>query len=156
VIIMDLMLPTLNGLDCHTAYSPRVSVDSRQLRLSACHSPEHVHRAPQVRAHAVTFSRRPRAPTCFVRLRHSCLPAISMSVRGSLPCFVDGVLNTTIPRSPFESLSTRESEGIAAPSSPALRVQTSHRSPFIVAQNDRHVSPAASMRETRCRQSSPH
>jgi DNA-binding NarL/FixJ family response regulator len=107
VIIMDLMLPTLNGLDA-TRRILREFPRTRVIALSACHSPEHVHRALRAGARGYVLK---TAACADLLCAVTAVAAGNQYVSpGITALFVDGVLNTTIPRSPFESLSTRESE----------------------------------------------
>jgi DNA-binding NarL/FixJ family response regulator len=107
VIIMDLMLPTLNGLDATRRILhefPRTHV----IALSACHTLEHVHRALRAGARGYVLK---TAAGADLLLAVTAVAAGNQYVSpGITALFVDGVLNTSIPRTPFESLSTREHE----------------------------------------------
>jgi DNA-binding NarL/FixJ family response regulator len=105
VIIMDLVLPDLNGID-----ATRRIIDelprTRIIALSACHTSEHVYRA--LRAGALGYVLKTAAGAELLSAvksvtagKHYVSPAITAQ-------FVDGVLGATIPKSPFDRLSARE------------------------------------------------
>jgi DNA-binding NarL/FixJ family response regulator len=105
VIIMDLVLPDLNGID-----ATRRIIDelprTRIVALSACHKSEHVYRA--LRAGALGYVLKSAAGVELLSAveavaagEHYVSPAITAQ-------FVDGVLGATIPDSPFDQLSSRE------------------------------------------------
>ena len=105
VIIMDLVLPALNGIDA-TRRIIRELPRTRIIALSACHTSEHVYRA--LRAGARGYVLKTAAGT-------ELIGAIKTVTAGDLyvsPAIsalsVDGVLGTSIPASPFERLSVRE------------------------------------------------
>jgi DNA-binding NarL/FixJ family response regulator len=105
VIIMDLVLPALSGIDATRRIAselPRTQI----IALSACHTSEHVYRA--LRAGARGYVLKTAAAS-------ELLVAIKAVVAGAqyvspaiTALFVDGVLGATIPESPFDSLSVRE------------------------------------------------
>jgi DNA-binding NarL/FixJ family response regulator len=107
LIIMDLMLPSLNGIEA----TRRIISEFPQthiIALSACHTPEHVRRA--LRAGARGFVLKTEAGAELLRAvqavragKQYVSPAISA-------LFVDGTLRHAIPQSPFERLSVRERE----------------------------------------------
>jgi two-component system response regulator NreC len=105
VIIMDLVLPTLNGID-----ATRLIIDelprTRIIALSACHTSEHVNRV--LRAGALGYVLKSAAGAELLSAvkavtagEHYVSPAITAQ-------FIDGVLGATIPESPFDRLSARE------------------------------------------------
>jgi DNA-binding NarL/FixJ family response regulator len=105
VIIMDLVLPILNGIDATrriTSELPR----TRIIALSACHTSAHVYRA--LRAGARGFVLKTAAGSELV----SAIKTVNAGEQYVSPAitalFVDGVLDTTIPQSPFDRLSARE------------------------------------------------
>jgi DNA-binding NarL/FixJ family response regulator len=105
LIIMDLMLPELNGIDA-TERIVSEFPSTRIIALSACHTPEQVSRA--LRAGALGFVLKTEAATELLRAvqmvitgNHYVSPAITA-------LFVDGPLRMPIPKSPFECLSKRE------------------------------------------------
>ena len=105
LIIMDLMLPALNGIDA----TQRIISDFPRIRiiaLSACHTNEQVCR--MLRAGALGFVLKTAAATELLRAvqvvsagKQYISPAITAS-------FADGALSMPIPKSPFERLSSRE------------------------------------------------
>jgi DNA-binding NarL/FixJ family response regulator len=107
VIIMDLMLPTLNGLDA-TRRILREFPRTHVIALSACHTPEHVHRA--LRAGARGYVLKTAAGADILSAVTAVAAGNQCVSPGITALFVDGVLNASIPRTPFESLSTRENE----------------------------------------------
>jgi DNA-binding NarL/FixJ family response regulator len=107
VVIMDLMLPTLNGLEA-TRRILREFPRTHVIALSACHTPEHVHRA--LRAGARGYVLKTAAGADLLRAVTAVAAGNQYVSPGIAAMFVDGVLNTNIPRTPFDSLSNRESE----------------------------------------------
>lgn len=107
LVIMDLMLPALNGIDA----TQRIICEfpgTRIIALSACHTSEQVSRA--LRAGALGFVLKTEAGTELLRAvrmvstgRQYISPAITA-------LFVDGAPSMPIPKSPFELLSSRERE----------------------------------------------
>jgi DNA-binding NarL/FixJ family response regulator len=107
MIIMDLMLPALNGIDATrriVSEFPR----TRIIALSACHTPEQVSRV--LRAGALGFVFKTEAAAELLR-------AVQMVVAGKRyvspavsALFLGGALSMPIPKSPFERLSCRERE----------------------------------------------
>jgi DNA-binding NarL/FixJ family response regulator len=107
VVIMDLVLPDLNGIEatkCIVSESPEIRV----LALSACHSTDHVYRALHAGALGYVLKSEVGAELLrAVKVVSGGHQYISSSVAG---CFVDGALQMPIPDSPFERLSIRERE----------------------------------------------
>jgi DNA-binding NarL/FixJ family response regulator len=105
LIIMDLMLPSLNGIDA----TRRVITElprTRIIALSACHTAEQVCRA--LRAGALGFVLKTGAASELLRaIQEVMLGKLYVSpVIAAL--FPDGELNLPMPKSPFERLSSRE------------------------------------------------
>src|ERR1700722_7934726 len=107
LVIMDLILPALNGIDA-TLRIVSEFPGTRVIALSACHTPEHVCRA--LRAGALGFVLKTEAAT-------ELLHAVEVVMRGEryvspaiAALFVDDTLSMPIPKSPFERLSSRERE----------------------------------------------
>jgi two-component system response regulator NreC len=105
VVIMDLVLPTLNGIDATLRIINELP-QTRIIVLSACHTSEHVYRA--LRAGALGYVLKTAAGTELLSAvkavtagEHYVSPAINAQ-------FVDGVLGATIPKSPYDRLSARE------------------------------------------------
>jgi two-component system, NarL family, response regulator NreC len=105
LIIMDLMLPALNGIDATQriiAEFPRIRI----IALSACHTPEQVCRV--LRAGALGFVLKTAAATELLR----AVQVVSAGQQYISPAITallaDGALNMPIPNSPFERLSSRE------------------------------------------------
>jgi DNA-binding NarL/FixJ family response regulator len=105
VVIMDLMLPTLNGIDATRRILhdfPRIHV----IALSACNSPEHVYRA--LRAGVRGYVLKTAASDDLLRAVAATSAGDRYVSPGITALFVGGVLNTNIPQTPFDRLSTRE------------------------------------------------
>jgi DNA-binding NarL/FixJ family response regulator len=107
LIIMDLMLPALNGIDA-TRRIVSEFPNTQIIALSACHTSEQVSRA--LRAGARGFVLKTEAATELLRAvrmvttgKQYISPAISA-------LFVDGAPSMPFPKSPFELLSSRERE----------------------------------------------
>src|ERR1700677_1329787 len=107
LIIMDLMLPALNGIEA----TQRIIFEFPQTRiiaLSACHTPEQVSRA--LRAGALGFVLKTAAAGELLRAVEVVSAGsqyISPAITG---LFAEGALTMPIPQSPFERLSSRERE----------------------------------------------
>jgi DNA-binding NarL/FixJ family response regulator len=107
LIIMDLMLPALNGIDATQRIISEFPL-TRVIALSACHTPEQVRRA--LRAGALGFVLKTEGAAELLR-------AVKMVAAGKqyispaiTALFVDGALSTPILKSPFDRLSSRERE----------------------------------------------
>ena len=105
VIIMDLVLPALNGIDA-TRHIISEFPWIRIIALSACHGPEQVYRALRAGARGYVLKTAAGA---------EMLTAIRTVVAGEqyvspdiTASFVGGVLASSIPPSPFDRLSVRE------------------------------------------------
>jgi DNA-binding NarL/FixJ family response regulator len=105
VIIMDLVLPALNGIDATLRILsglPR----TRIIALSACHTSEHVYRA--LRAGVWGYVLKSAAGAELL----SAIKTVTAGEQYVSPAisalFVDGMLGTLIPTSPFDRLSVRE------------------------------------------------
>jgi len=107
VIIMDLILPDLNGIDA-TQRILRDDPDAHILALSACHTADHVYRA--LRAGAIGYLLKSALGAellCAVRAVSAGTRYISAAIAATLDA---GVPRTPGPDSPFETLSARELE----------------------------------------------
>jgi DNA-binding NarL/FixJ family response regulator len=105
LIIMDLVLPALNGIDATRriiAEFPR----TRIIALSACHSAEQVCRA--LRAGALGFVLKTEAAPELLRAIHAVTTGQQYVSPAIAALFAEGALNVPIPKSPFECLSNRE------------------------------------------------
>jgi DNA-binding NarL/FixJ family response regulator len=105
LIIMDLVLPSLNGIDATRRIMAEFPL-TRIIVLSACHLAEQVCRA--LRAGALGFVLKTESAAELLRAvqavtagRQHVSPAIAA-------LFDEGALNVPIPKSPFECLSNRE------------------------------------------------
>jgi DNA-binding NarL/FixJ family response regulator len=105
VIIMDLVLPALNGIDATRRIISELP-QTRIIVLSACHTSEHVFRA--LRAGALGYVLKTAASAELL----SAVKAVTAGEQYVSPAiaaqFVAGMLAATIPKSPFDQLSTRE------------------------------------------------
>jgi DNA-binding NarL/FixJ family response regulator len=105
VIVMDLVLPDLSGIDA-TLRIIRELPNTRIIALSACHTPDHVYRA--LRAGARGYVLKAAAASELL----SAIRAVTAGARYVSPAiealFVEGVLSTSIPESPIDRLSVRE------------------------------------------------
>jgi DNA-binding NarL/FixJ family response regulator len=107
LIIMDLMLPVLNGIDATRriiSEFPR----TRIIALSACHTPEQVSRA--LRAGALGFVLKTEAAKELLRAIQMVAAGTQYISPAIAALFVDGALNMPTQKSPFERLSSRERE----------------------------------------------
>jgi DNA-binding NarL/FixJ family response regulator len=105
LIVMDLMLPSLNGIDATQRIISELP-QTRIIALSACHTPEQVCRV--LRAGALGFVLKTGAGSELLR----AIQEVSAGRRYVSPViaalFHDGELSMPIPKSPFERLSIRE------------------------------------------------
>jgi DNA-binding NarL/FixJ family response regulator len=105
VIIMDLVLPDLNGIDATRQIIAELP-HTRIIALSGCHALEHVYRS--LRAGALGFVLK-TAPSNELLLAVKAVTAGNHYVSPAITAlFVNGVLRTSIPKSPFDLLSSRE------------------------------------------------
>jgi DNA-binding NarL/FixJ family response regulator len=107
LVIMDLMLPALNGIDAtHRIISefPR----TRIIALSACHTAEQVSRV--LRAGALGFVMKTEAPAELLRAVQMVTSGKQYVSPAVTALFATGELSMPIPKSPFERLSARERE----------------------------------------------
>jgi DNA-binding NarL/FixJ family response regulator len=107
LIIMDLMLPALNGIDA----TQRIISEFPQTRiiaLSACHTAEQVNRV--LRAGALGFVLKTEAATELLRAVEMVAVGKQYVSPAITSLFAGGVLSMPIPQSPFERLSRRERE----------------------------------------------
>jgi DNA-binding NarL/FixJ family response regulator len=107
LIIMDLMLPDLNGIEA----TKRILAEfpgTRIIALSACHTSEQVSRA--LRAGALGFVLKTETATELLRAVQAVTAGNQYVSPAIVALFVDGALSMPIPESPFECLSSRERE----------------------------------------------
>jgi DNA-binding NarL/FixJ family response regulator len=105
VIIMDLMLPALNGIDA----TRRIIAEFPMIRiiaLSACHTHEQVCRV--LRAGALGFVLKTEAAKELLRAIHVVKTGKQYVSPAITALFDEGDLSVSIPQSPFERLSSRE------------------------------------------------
>jgi DNA-binding NarL/FixJ family response regulator len=105
VIIMDLMLPALNGIDA----TRRIIAEFPMMRivaLSACHTHEQVCRA--LRAGALGFVLKTEAAKELLRAIQVVKTGKQYVSPAITALFDEGALSVPIPKSPFERLSNRE------------------------------------------------
>lgn len=107
IIIMDLVLPTLNGIDA-TRQIIREFPAIQIIALSACHTLEHVYRA--LRAGARAYVLKTTASFEFIPAVRAVTAGNQYFSPGITDLFDEGVLRTSIPKSPFDLLSARERE----------------------------------------------
>jgi len=105
VVIMDLILPVLSGIEATRRILGELP-QTRIIALSACHTSEQVVRA--LRAGARGYVLKTSAATELL----SAIKAVTAGDQYVSPpitaLIVDGVLDTSIPKSPFDRLSSRE------------------------------------------------
>src|ERR1700733_3089561 len=107
LIVMDLMLPSLNGIDATQriiSEFPR----TRIIALSACHTAEQVSRV--LRAGALGFVMKTEAPAELLRAVQMVTSGKQYVSPAVTALFATGELSMPIPKSPFERLSARERE----------------------------------------------
>jgi DNA-binding NarL/FixJ family response regulator len=105
VIIMDLMLPALNGIDA----TRRIIAEFPMIRiiaLSACHTQEQVCRV--LRAGALGFVLKTEAANELLRAIQAVKTGKQYVSPAITALFDEGALSVPIPKSPFERLSNRE------------------------------------------------
>jgi DNA-binding NarL/FixJ family response regulator len=105
VIIMDLMLPALNGIDA----TRRIIAEFPMIRviaLSACHTHEQVSRA--LRAGALGFVLKTEAAKELLRAIQVVKTGKQYVSPAITALFDEGALSVPLPKSPFERLSNRE------------------------------------------------
>jgi DNA-binding NarL/FixJ family response regulator len=107
LIVMDLVLPDLNGIDA----TRRILGDFPLMRiivLSACHTPEHVCRA--LRAGALGYVVKAASGAELIRAVKAVSGGHKFVSPTITPLFPDGVLDISLAKSSFERLSKRERE----------------------------------------------
>jgi DNA-binding NarL/FixJ family response regulator len=107
LIIMDLMLPSLNGVDATQRIISELP-RTRIIALSACHTLEQVCRV--LRAGALAFVTKTAAAAELVRAIQEVTAGKQYVSPVIAALFADGELSMPIPKSPFERLSSRERE----------------------------------------------
>jgi DNA-binding NarL/FixJ family response regulator len=105
VIIMDLVLPALSGIDATRRIISELP-RTRIIALSACHTSEHVYRA--LRAGARGYVLKTAAGSELLSAIKAVIAGEQYVSPAVTALFVDGVLGTSIPESPFDTLSVRE------------------------------------------------
>ncbi|HWJ36749.1 MAG TPA: response regulator transcription factor [Steroidobacteraceae bacterium] len=107
VIVMDLVLPGLNGIDATRRILsewPLIHI----IALSACHTSEHVHRA--LRAGARGYVSKTSAGSDLVQAIKTVIAGNQYISPGIIPVSLEGLGNKTDPKSSCEHLSGRERE----------------------------------------------
>jgi DNA-binding NarL/FixJ family response regulator len=105
MIIMDLVLPYLNGIDA-TRQILADFPNTRIIALSGCHALEHVYRSLRAGARGFVLK---TAPSNELLLAVKAVTAGNLYVSPAITgLFVNGVLRTSVPDSPFDLLSSRE------------------------------------------------
>jgi DNA-binding NarL/FixJ family response regulator len=105
VILMDLMLKDMNGLDATRrilALLPMIRI----IVLSACHASDHVYRALRVGARGYVVKEALGAE--LVKAISTVMSGDRFLSPGIMPMFVGDLLSGTLTKSPMESLSARE------------------------------------------------
>jgi DNA-binding NarL/FixJ family response regulator len=105
VIIMDLMLPALNGIDATSRIIAQFPL-TRIIALSACHTHEQVCRV--LRAGALGFVLKTEAAKELLRAIQVVKTGKQYVSAAITTQFDNGALELPIPKSPFERLSNRE------------------------------------------------
>jgi DNA-binding NarL/FixJ family response regulator len=105
VIIMDLMLPDMNGIDV-TQQILKLLPRTRVIVLSACHTMEHVYRA--MRAGATGYLIKDALGGELVHAVHTVKAGIRFLSSSLAPNFIESHLNIAHRKSPLERLSARE------------------------------------------------
>jgi DNA-binding NarL/FixJ family response regulator len=105
LIIMDLMLPCLNGIDATQRIISEYP-ETGIIALSACHTLEQVCRA--LRAGALGFVFKTEAGPELLHAVRAVMAGKQYLSPAIAALFHDGALNVPIPKSPFERLSGRE------------------------------------------------
>ena len=105
LIIMDLMLPSLNGIDATQRIISELP-RTRIIALSACHTLEQVCRV--LRAGALGFVLKTSAAAELLRAIQEVTAGKQYVSPVVAALFLDGELNMPIQKSPFERLSSRE------------------------------------------------
>jgi len=107
VIVMDLVLPELSGIDATTRILALLPL-TRIVILSACDTSEHVFRA--LRAGARGYVLKEGASTELVQAVLTVVAGDRYLSPGITGVLIDALLNDAAPASPIESLSPRERE----------------------------------------------
>jgi len=107
LIVMDLVLPDLNGIDATRRILGEFPL-MRIIVLSACHTPEHVCRA--LRAGALGYVVKAASGAELIRAVKAVSGGHKFVSPTITPLFPDGVLDISLAKSSFERLSKRERE----------------------------------------------
>ena len=124
MIIMDLVLPLLSGIDATErilANRPQSSI----IALSACHTPEHVHRAFRVGARGYVAKSAVGA-----ELLHAVRIVVGGGTYVSPGIFAPGTEEQFVdagPKSPYEQLSRREREVLRCVVAGSTSAEIAHR-----------------------------
>jgi DNA-binding NarL/FixJ family response regulator len=105
IIIMDLVLPDMNGIDA-TERILQFLPQARVIVLSACHTAEHVYRA--LRAGAVAYVVKDALGGELLHAVNTVRDGRQFLSPGVAPPATDGALCYSLPKSPLERLSLRE------------------------------------------------
>lgn len=107
IVIMDLMLPGINGIEATQQISTRLP-STRVIALSASHTPEHIYRALRAGAHGYVVKD---------AVSSELIPAIHMVCAGNYylspgidPMILASAINQFAHKTPMETLSKRERE----------------------------------------------
>jgi DNA-binding NarL/FixJ family response regulator len=107
VIIMDLVLPSLNGIDATQRILGSLP-KTKIIVLSACSTCEHIYRALRAGALGYVLKDAPASDlVCAVKAVLSGRQYLSPSITSA---FIDGCTNESVTQSPLERLSARERE----------------------------------------------
>jgi DNA-binding NarL/FixJ family response regulator len=107
MIIMDLMLPVINGIDTTRRVIQELP-QTRVIVVSACHAPEQVCNALRAGARGYVLK-----ASASAELRDAVVAVTEDRLyvsRAITALFSDGVLVTSLPEGPLDRLSTRERE----------------------------------------------
>jgi DNA-binding NarL/FixJ family response regulator len=107
LIVMDLVLPDLNGIDATRRILGEFPL-MRIIVLSACHTPEHVRRA--LHAGALGYVVKAASGAELIRAVKAVSGGHKFVSPTITPLFPDGVLDISLAKSSFERLSKRERE----------------------------------------------
>ena len=107
MIIMDLVLPGLNGIDATRCILSQLPL-TRILVLSGCGTAEHVYRA--MRAGARGYVVKAASGATLVLAVRTVIAGHLYVSPGIIPVAAEQLLNDPIPKTPYERLSARERE----------------------------------------------
>jgi DNA-binding NarL/FixJ family response regulator len=107
VIIMDLVLPDMNGIDATVRILSLLPL-TQIIALSACHTTEHVRRA--LRAGARGYVVKAAMGGELVLAVQAVMAGRQFLSPGITPLVIEGLLKDSVSKSPMERLSARERE----------------------------------------------